>query len=72
MFIGLLWNRLLRRVQHMAASTNMPVPFINGDEEDALTGAKRFFRWRPGEWKRIKRGYWRRVRRTGKLDLGGA
>jgi hypothetical protein len=38
-------------------------PFINGDEEDALTRAKRFYKWRARVRRRIKRGYNKRVRR---------
>jgi hypothetical protein len=41
-------------------------PFINGDEEDALTGGKRFYKGRAGVRRRIKRGYNKRVRRRGK------
>ena len=40
-----------------------------GDEYDAFTGWKRYLHWRPGERKRIKRGYNRRARRLAKLEI---
>lgn len=45
------------------------IPMKTGDEYDALTGWKRYLYWRPGERKRIKRGYNRRARRLAKVDL---
>ena len=42
---------------------------INGDEWDALSPWKRFLHWRPGERKRIKRGYNRRQRQAWRLSL---
>jgi len=53
----------------MTASSNLPVPFINGDEQDALTHGKRFHRFQPGVRKRIKRRYWRRARKALKLKI---
>lgn len=53
----------------MSASSNLPVPFISGDETDALTDAKRVHSYQPGERKRIKRGYWRRARKVLKGEL---
>jgi hypothetical protein len=50
----------------MSASRNLPIPFINGDEEDFLTGAKRYFAAIPGRRKSIKRSYWRRFRHNEK------
>lgn len=41
---------------------------VNGDEEDAFY-AKRFYFWRPGERKRIKRKANRRERQEGKQDI---
>ena len=38
------------------------LPFKSGDEQDALTGWRRVIAWRPGQRKRIKRVYRRRVR----------
>ena len=43
---------------------------LHGDEEDALTRAKRFYLWRPGRRKEIKRGYNKRARKAGKRDVG--
>jgi hypothetical protein len=48
----------------MTTNTNMPIPFVSGDEQDALTGWRKVLKFRPGERKRIKRRYQRRVRRT--------
>jgi hypothetical protein len=42
------------------------VPMISGDKQDALTTAMRFYRWRAGVRRRIKRGYNRRVRKLAK------
>jgi hypothetical protein len=42
------------------------VPMISGDEQDALTRAKRFHKWRAGVRRHIKRRYNRRVRKQGK------
>lgn len=38
----------------------------SGDEWDALTRGKRFFRWRPGARALVKRRFWKRVRKGGK------
>jgi hypothetical protein len=48
----------------MPTNTNMPIPFVSGDEQDALTGWRKVLKFRSGERKAIKRGYQRRVRRT--------
>jgi len=45
------------------------IPFKGGDEEDALTKARRFYNWRPGTVKWIKRKYNKRVRKAWKRDL---
>jgi hypothetical protein len=45
------------------------LPFKSGDEQDALTGWRRVIRFRPGERKRIKNTYVRRVRRWVKRML---
>ena len=34
-----------------------------GDEYDALTKAKKFYHWKPGDRKKIKRGYNKRLRK---------
>ena len=44
------------------------IPMKNGDEYDALTKWKRFLHWKPGERKRIKRGYNKRVRQQGRKE----
>lgn len=36
-----------------------------GDEYDALTKAKKYYHWKPGERKKIKRGYNKRFRKYG-------
>lgn len=47
------------------------VPLISGDEYDALSKRSRaLLSWRPGERRRIKRGYWRRLRVAVKRALG--
>lgn len=38
------------------------IRFRNGDEEDALTGARKYYFWQRGELKKIKRGYNKRFR----------
>jgi len=35
----------------------------SGDEYDALTKAKKYFSWRAGQRKKIKRGYNKRLRK---------
>jgi hypothetical protein len=47
------------------------IPMISGDEADALTRAKRFYKWHAGVRQRIKRGYNKRVRRLGKRIESG-
>lgn len=42
------------------------IPLKGGDEQDALTGAKQFYRWRPGVRVRIKRQFNKRFRKTGR------
>jgi hypothetical protein len=39
------------------------IKFKTGDEQDALTGWRRWIRFRPGDRAQIKKGYRRRVRR---------
>lgn len=47
------------------------VPFISGDEQDALTKTKRIHVWRAGERTRVKRGYWKRFRGAVRAALKG-
>ena len=41
----------------------MRIKLKSGDEYDALTKAKKFYHWKPGERKKIKRGYNKRLRK---------
>ncbi len=41
----------------------MRIKLKGGDEYDALTKAKKFYHWKSGERKRIKRGYNKRLRK---------
>lgn len=45
------------------------IPFISGDEQDALTRGKRFFKWRPGVRKKAKRAYNKRIRQVIRKEL---
>jgi len=45
---------------------------IDGDELDGLTKWKRYINFKPGERKRLKRKYNKRVRRFAKVDLSNA
>ena len=47
----------------------MRIPLKSGNEYDALTKAKNYCFWKPGQRKRIKRGYNKRVRKQTKLVL---
>lgn len=42
------------------------IPMKGGDEYDALTKARKFFLWKAGQVKKIKRGYNKRFRKQGK------
>ena len=44
------------------------VPLKGGEEYDALTRARKFYHWRPGVLRKIKRGYNKRVRREAKQE----
>jgi len=44
-------------------------PTRSGKESNALTWAKKFYYWHPGERKSIKRRFNRRVRRNTRLEL---
>ncbi len=43
-------------------------PLICGDEYDYLTRARRFCRKRAGKFVRVKRAFWRRVRKAYRLE----
>lgn len=45
------------------------LPFKSGDEQDALSGWRRVLRFRPGERKKTKNVYARRVRRWARKML---
>lgn len=47
----------------------MEEPFIDGDEEDALTDGKKYYSWRSGERKKIKKKYNKRTRRKERQRL---
>ena len=42
------------------------IPLKGGDEYDALTKARRFYKWRTGKLKAIKRAYNKRFRKYNK------
>ena len=42
------------------------IPMKGGDEYDALTKARKFYKWKTGQVKRIKRAYNKRFRKHGK------
>lgn len=47
----------------------MRIKLISGDEQDALSKrAKKYYSWRPGERKKIKRGYNKRFRKSFRFD----
>tara|TARA_R110000868_G_scaffold242_2_gene2217 strand:+ start:149 stop:301 length:153 start_codon:yes stop_codon:yes gene_type:complete len=43
------------------------IPLKGGDEYDGLTKARKFFHWKAGQLKRIKRAYNKRLRKFGKV-----
>jgi hypothetical protein len=45
------------------------IPLRGGDEYDALTGWRKWLKWRPGERAAIKRGYRRRERKAIKAEV---
>jgi|7_EtaG_2_1085326.scaffolds.fasta_scaffold366662_2 hypothetical protein len=45
------------------------IPFIDGDEMDALTRMKRWYMWKSGERKRIKNKYRRRCRQVVRAQI---
>jgi len=45
------------------------IPLKGGDEYDALTKARKFYRFAPGIVKKIKRKYNKRFRKEGKLNV---
>ncbi|WP_433503718.1 hypothetical protein ACQP04_29085 [Pseudonocardia halophobica] len=44
------------------------LPLIDGDEQDALTRTRRFYHWRAGQVRRIKRRVSKRERRFGRAE----
>ena len=44
------------------------VPLKGGDEYDTLTKHRRYFRYRPGWAKDLKRKFWKRVRKAWRLE----
>ena len=42
------------------------IPMKGGDEYDALTKARKFYKWKAGQVKRIKRAYNKRFRKYNK------
>ena len=46
------------------------IPLKGGDEHDAFTRWRQLAHWQQGELKRIKRGYNKRFRKTGKRETG--
>ena len=44
------------------------IPLISGDEYDALTPAKRFYIWRSGVRRKLKKAYNKRFRRAWMMD----
>ena len=47
----------------------MEIPFIDGDEMDALTRVKRWYAWKSGARKRIKNKYRRRCRQVVRAQI---
>lgn len=43
---------------------------MSGDEVDAFTRWRHYLNWKPGQRKRIKRGYNRRERQMVKQEIG--
>ena len=39
------------------------IPFIDGDEQDALTPSRQFYNWKKGQLKKVKRAYNKRMRK---------
>lgn len=48
--------------------TSNRIPLKGGDEFDALTKSRRYYKWARGQLKKIKRGYNKRVRRTARRN----
>lgn len=47
----------------------MRIKLKNGDEYDALTKSKKYFKWHAGQRKKIKRSYNKRLRRVFMMGL---
>lgn len=53
----------------MSASSNMPIPFVGGEEEDGLTDSHHIYCWGRGARKALKRQYNKRARRYARSRL---
>jgi len=45
------------------------IPMKGGGEYDALTGARKWYAWKPGQLHEIKQGFNRRSRRTARNKI---
>lgn len=45
------------------------IPLIDGDEQDCLTSWRKFLHIKRGQVKRVKRKYWKRLRKKVKEEL---
>lgn len=45
------------------------IPLKSGDETDVFTKWRHWLRWKPGEIKRVKRLYWKKVRKFWKKKI---
>lgn len=59
------WQKLgsARERRGGVAKQRHPIPMKGGDEYDYLTRWRRYLHKRAGTVRKVKRGYWRRVRR---------
>jgi len=46
---------------------NKRIPMKGGDEYDALSKSRKFFLWKAGQLKKIKRAYNKRFRKSNKV-----
>jgi hypothetical protein len=47
------------------------IPLRGGDEQDAFSGWRRLLRWRPGDRKRLKKQYAKRLRKWMRCEAEG-
>jgi hypothetical protein len=52
--------------KQLAAKMTKRIPMKGGDEYDALTKARKFYLWKAGQVKKIKRAYNKRLRKHNK------